>query len=260
MAEPTIGHNIGRMPTVDIEALREILAGGHEELLKRRDELIAGSARVPETIEDQETAQKLTDYIRQINAAMKAAESSRVGVKEPFMAAERAVDGFFKQISDPLETLHKRMRARLTAYQVEVERRERELRAEALRQAREAERIAREEREAHEAAIRDEATLKAAIDADARAKRAAEERAAADKAAAEKAASMTRVRGDFGAVGSLRTYMTFRDLDRTTLDLEALREHIPLDCLERAVRSFVKAGGRELQGVTIYEAKDAAVR
>jgi len=51
---------------------------------------------------------------------------------------------------------------------------------------------------------------------------------------------------------------TFKDLDRDKLDLEKLRQHIPADALDKAVRSFVKAGGRELAGCTIFDSRQHA--
>ena len=52
----------------------------------------------------------------------------------------------------------------------------------------------------------------------------------------------------------------FDEIDRASLDLEALRFHIPADGLEKAVRSFIKAGGRELRGTRIFETTAATVR
>ena len=52
----------------------------------------------------------------------------------------------------------------------------------------------------------------------------------------------------------------FDEIDRASLDLEALRFHIPADGLEKAVRSLIKAGGRELRGTRIFETTVATVR
>jgi hypothetical protein len=52
----------------------------------------------------------------------------------------------------------------------------------------------------------------------------------------------------------------FDEIDREEIDLEVLRFHIPADGLEKAVRSFIKAGGRELRGTRIYETTAAVVR
>lgn len=52
---------------------------------------------------------------------------------------------------------------------------------------------------------------------------------------------------------------TFDEYDRDALDLEALRQHLPTDAIEKAIRSFIKAGGRDLRGVRIYERQEARV-
>lgn len=62
-----------------------------------------------------------------------------------------------------------------------------------------------------------------------------------------------RTRGDYGSKATLREFWDFADLDRSALDLEALRQHLPADALEKAVRSFIRAQGRELRGVRIFK-------
>jgi Skp family chaperone for outer membrane proteins len=90
--------------------------------------------------------------------------------------------------------------------------------------------------------------------------------ALAQKRVAAKPAEFSRARGDLGAVASLRTFWDFKDLDRTALDLEALRTHLPLDALEKAVRSYIRANfapghpGVQIAGVAIYENTVSAVR
>ena len=49
-------------------------------------------------------------------------------------------------------------------------------------------------------------------------------------------------------------------LDRDALDLSTLRPFLPLDALEKAVRGFIRAGGRELKGVRIFENTATSVR
>jgi hypothetical protein len=121
------------------------------------------------------------------------------------------------------------------------------------RERQERERQARAEAEAAAQRIRDEQSLARAIAAEA-------ELDTAVREAAAKPAELSRTRGEYGAVASLRTDWTFRDLDRAELDLEMLRQHIPTDGLEKAVRSFIRAGGRTLAGVVIFEETGAVVR
>lgn len=253
-----IGDNIGVMPSAGI--LREYLADTNTKLIGRRDELIAASARIPDAIEDEGTAQNVSDFIRQCSACTKAADVARVGAKEPYLEGGRAVDGFFKLISDPLDKVKRTIEARLTLYLRAKADRERREREERERLAREEEARRRREAEEAERKLKDERSLKDAIDARKRAEMAEADRIMAEKDAAAKASDLSRTRGEFGAVSSLRTTWTFSDIDRAALDLEALRPHLPVAGLEGAIRAFIKAGGRELVGCHIFQTTDAVVR
>lgn len=259
LGTPTLaGHN---RPD-PLEILRDELEAENHELIKRKDQLLAGAGRMPETVEDDEAAGKFADMVKLVTAATKAADAARVARKEPFLEGGRAVDGFFKsRIGEPLEKAKKTIEGRLSVYLRAKAERER---AERLRQEAEARRAADEAAAAArkaEQALRDERSLEEAIAAQRRADDAKAAATAAAKAAAAKPAEMSRTRGDAGALGSLRTWWDLdpATIDRAALDLEALRQHLPVDAIEKAVRSFIKAGGRELRGVHIYERKEARV-
>ncbi len=81
-----------------------------------------------------------------------------------------------------------------------------------------------------------------------------------DKNMLSQAKKAARVRGEQGSLSTVRTEWKGDILSRDNIDLEALRQHIPLDALERAVTAFVKAGGRELRGVSIYEEDIVTIR
>lgn len=68
------------------------------------------------------------------------------------------------------------------------------------------------------------------------------------------------VRGEYGSVATLRQGWTFADLDRTKIDLEILRPHLQPEAIERALRSFIRSGGREITGATIYRQVSTVVR
>jgi hypothetical protein len=108
--------------------------------------------------------------------------------------------------------------------------------------------------------MRDQASLDAAVQAEQAAETARADLARAEQAATVKAAELSQTRGEYGSLSSLRTVWTFDGLDRDGIDLEALRQHFPSDGLEKAVRAFIKAGGRDLRGVRIFEATTAVVR
>ena len=241
-------------PPTDVDPLRDRLAEQHAALLKRRDELLAAIERAPELIEDDDLAGKMGDFSqKQIAGCLKALEGARVAEKEVFLSAGRTVDGFFQGIAGPLAKGKAIIDARRKVYLDKKAAAERAARMEAERIAREAADKAAREAAEKAAAMRKDEDLAAAVAAEdaARVARAAAEDAT--RAAAAKPAELSRVRGDYGSVSSLKQFWDFADIDRAALDLEKLREHLPQDALEKAVRSFVKAGGRELKGCRIFE-------
>ena len=103
---------------------------------------------------------------------------------------------------------------------------------------------------------------KPTIEAESAAAQAKADAVKARKAAEAKPADLSRIRGDHGSVMSLRSNWVHDEgsLDRATLDLEGLREHLPVEALHKAIRSYIKAGGRELDGVRIFEQHKTGVR
>lgn len=81
----------------------------------------------------------------------------------------------------------------------------------------------------------------------------------AARATAAKPAELGKSRGEYGGQTALKVFWEFADLDRDMLDLEALRDHLPHDALEKAVRSWINVNtgplgqGAKLTGVRIYE-------
>ena len=242
------------------EVIRERLTAENADLLSRKDELVAALERVPDKIDD-DTATRAADFIKQLTACRKDADSRRVGAKEPYLAGGRAVDGFFRPVMDALEKAKKAVEQRLTTYQREKAAEERKRREEEERQAREeAERAERAAAEAEAVAWHSEANLNSAIEAEEVARQAEADAVTAAKQADVKAADLHRTRGDLGAVASLRTYWDFEVLDIHQVPLEPIRAHLPVSAVEQAIRSFVKAGGRELPGVRIFENTSTVVR
>ena len=191
------------------------------------------------------------------------------------MHGGRTVDTFFKRLADPLDKAKATLQDRLTLYERAKAAEERQWREEAARREREeAQRLQaiadeRERRAAEELerAADTDADLDDATEAEDEARQAeAEARQAdadavvAERAANAKAAALHTTRGDYGSSSSLRTFWDFADLDRGALDLDALRLHIPLDGLEKAIRAYIKAGGREMRGVRIFKNTKSVVR
>jgi len=250
----------GNSPPDDITLLGEHLSESTEGLVKRKNDLLAAVERAPAEITDDIGAGKMADLIKLIGACMRTAETGRTSAKEPFLAASRLVDGFFKKITEPLGDAKAVIERRLTLYQrnkAEAERRERE-RLEQL--AREVAAKAAEEAAQRAATIKTDDDLDEAITAEAIAEQSAADAIEATKAATASNAEMSRSRGDLGSVASLRTEWIGEITDRATLDLETLRPHIAVDALEKAIRAYVRAGGRELRGAKIYQQSKSVVR
>lgn len=244
-----------------IDEYRERLAEQYRPLLDRRDELLGSIDRSPKSIAegDEETCGKLADLIKMVTACHKVSETSRVGEKEPHLQLGRATDGFFKGITDPLEKGKKSVEQVVTIYQrhkAETERRRREEEARQQRIEAERARLAAEEAARQAATEKD---LDEAIVADEQAKVAEADAAKAKREAEAKPAELSRSRGDFGAVASLKRRWVGELTDRDTLDLDQLRHHLPEDALVRAINAFVRAGGRSLKGADIREETYTAV-
>jgi len=249
-----IGHNRPGIPTPEV--LRELLVEECADLTKRRDDLIAAGERIPTVIETDEISGKISDFTKQVAAAIKSAESRREAAKEPALAAGRAVDGYFKTISDPLAGLKRKLQGLLDDYltkKAAEERRHREAEArtaEAERQRKEAEALAAVQAQPTAVA---EAKIDDAIQAQTKADETAQ-------AATARPSELVRVRGDFGALASLRTTWEAEIEDPDKIPLDTLRPYIARDALEKAIRGFVKVGGRELAGVRIFQKSSAVVR
>lgn len=243
-----IGHN--RPP------LKDMLRDQFTALTARVEQLLGSASRAPQSVEDDETLGKMGDLIKSITACAKNAEASRVSEKEPFLAAGREVDGFFKPLSDSLDKAKKRLEAPCGVYLRAKADAERKAREDAERVAREAaERALREAQEAE--AARRQSDSAAALDRAVAAEEAARQ---AQKAAEAKPAEMARTRGEMGSVATLRTSWDAEITDFSAIPLQEIRAFIPRDAIEKAVRAFVRAGGRELAGVRIFENSTAIVR
>lgn len=81
----------------------------------------------------------------------------------------------------------------------------------------------------------------------------------AEKGAQVKGSILSRTRGQ-GSTSSVTETWVGSVISREELDIEALREHIPMDALDKAVNAYVRAGGRELKGAIITEETKFAVR
>jgi len=233
--------------------LGDMVARETAALVARRDEFLKHCSAIPAVIDSDELDGQVNDQIAQWSRFIKDVDQWKDGTKAPILSADRLVMAAHAKLKDPIEAIKKQVNDRSTAYKRVKLERERKIREEAERQAREAAEAAAGAAAEAEKAAQDAAGLQSAINAEASARAAQEAAETARLAAEAKAADLTRSRGSYGSVSSLQTFMDFDGLDRATLNLEALRPHLSHEALEKAVRSYIKTGGRELRGVRIFE-------
>lgn len=253
----TQGHN---NPPSDKEVFLSELEGRHDGLVARRATLIEAAGRAPETIEDAETAGKAADFIKQLTAHEKAADTARTEEKAPFLERGRWIDGWFKgPVVAGIAEVKRSVTQRLTAYQRKVAEEERRRRGEEERRQREEAERARREAEERAKAAETDADLDAAIAAEEQAAQAQAEAERAERASRAAPADLSRQHSASGTVASLRTTWKCTSFSHPEVDLEALRDYLTHADIEKAIRAFVRAGGRELRGATIQEVAETRV-
>lgn len=251
-ATTAIGDN--RLPLISDDQLNR----DHAKLLADLEALAAKYADAPKEIADDKAHGLVGDLVVALRGIERRAKDSHKVEKDPFLAAGRAVDGFFNRVIERAAQLKNTLELRGRDYLKKKE--------DAAR--RERERIEREAREAADRA-RMEAEAAAAFGADEHIEQArddafdAEQAArAASEAASAKPADLTRTRSDSGRVSSLAENWQFEITEFAKIDLEALRPYLPRADLEKSIRAFVRTnkGGRPLAGVRIFDAGKANFR
>lgn len=254
------GHN--HAPTGQLlngQALRTLLEGANEAIRDRCDTLLNAEGRLP-LIDGDEAAGKVSDFIKQITATCKTADGVRISTKEPYLEGGRVVDGFFtKGITDPLMAMKRRVEAKLTRYLQDKAERERRERQERERIARAEEERARKEAAEAAAAVRTDEELDDAIAANDRSLQATAERLKAQGETNAKPADLSRTRGDYGSVASLRTAWDYEVSDLAAIPRAFLLVN------EAAVRAHIKARLKDqppaaMPGIRFFEKTSAAVR
>ena len=277
MNTPTIGDN--RPPLVSLS----LLEVDHSALVVRVAELEEKAGEQPDRIDDDVTQGRVQDVIKEIDKEVKNAEATRVAVKEPYLEAERTVDGFFKQgLMARLFTVRKKLDTVATAYLRRKADEERARRLEAERKLREEQeklRKAQREQEERERKLREQNRQKQA-DAAAEQARAAQaqreameaERMYAQQEAQAKNAELARTRSaESGSLGTLRTTWDFNIEDIDEIPPRALWPYISRDAKEKAIRAYIKANSpkdeavadrewQPLAGVQMFRKSDGVFR
>ncbi len=232
---PGIGHNSGT------------LADKHKDLVTRAEELAAAAAKVPATIEDEATQAKVGDLAKLIMAVSSKAKSAHKAEKEPHLEAGRAVDAFFLAgIVKPMDELKIGLEKKSTAFLRRREAEERERLAAIAR-------AAAEEAAKAAAAAATQEDVKTAVDLGVEAR-------IAVQAAQAPVADLVRTRGAMGSVTTARKEWFAEIEDLAAIPLDRIRSFLSVTEVERAVKAYVKAGGRELPGVRIFEDIKAGFR
>ncbi len=247
---------------MEIDELRALLEKDAADLIKRSNDLIAAFANVPLAIENDTVAGKVTDMGSMVAACWNAIEQKRKDRKEPFLAKERAVDAFFKTHLDGLTKIKSSLGGLITAYKQKLEKEERDRRAEEARKAKEeADRLAAIAAAQEKAKMPEQAaqTMEKAVEQEI----AAQEVAATVNAPIAPAAP---IRGSYGSSSSVRGTWKI-EVDKTKVDLEALRPFLGEEALQKAANQLLKtmteaekASGGTLKGARVFKSESTSFR
>ncbi len=260
-----LGHNGPPSPLTPTE-VREYLAENETAVTGRKDKLLAGVARFHEkhgTIDDDDTQAAAGDFVKQMQAHLKIIEEHRVEEKKPFLEGGRAVDTFFKALSDPLTSGLNTVRVKMTAYAKALEKKQREEAEKAAAEAAERARAAAEElaRQQQIEAERLAAEQPAPVDPETPAITIDDAIAAAQEAdrlirqAQARPADFSRTRGEYGSVSSLREHI---EIELTNIRLVP-PEFLILD-FAKAKRAAQQDPTLKIPGVLIKRDTGIAVR
>jgi len=254
LAQPSLGHNSGALDlslALDADQLLRDLRADTTALAARTEELLAAferfDARTTDGIADDEVLAKAGDFVRQLSAHISAVDSRRTVIKAPVLAAQRAIDGFFKSsLADPVDRAKAAVTRRIDDYmrrlREEAAARQRE---EAARQRAEADRMAREAEQRRSAALMD-----AAVEAEA-------------KAESAEAAPVTvaPVRSDFGTTISTRKGpWNVRITDIAKVPYPFLMVNEPVLLATARTNPEIEAGGQPIPGVEFYREIKSSIR
>lgn len=213
-------------------------------------------------VETQDQAENAALVLKDFKAKKKFAEDRRKEIVGPLNAEVKAVNDRFKVVTEPLAVADKIVRDKVGAYQAEQQRLAEIERQKAEAARREQERLAAEERakaEAEAAAARAAAQAEQDEKARAEAEKAAQEAEARAieqrKVEAQTQAEVTKAPEPTKLAGvSTRKVWKF-EIERP---LQVPREYLMVN--EKAIRSAVADGVRDIQGVRIYQDESVVVR
>ncbi len=99
---------------IDYDAISATLADANAPLLRRRDDLLAASARVPEQLDTDEDVDRARRFAGQLDETIREARKARLSDGRPFRDASATVKSFFDEIDKPLQNASRTILKRLT--------------------------------------------------------------------------------------------------------------------------------------------------
>jgi uncharacterized protein YlxW (UPF0749 family) len=235
-------------PPADADPLLDRLAETTRDLSAktRLDKLIAACERVPDELPDDAKAGDAATVYTMLDKARKAFDAQRVEETKPFLESQRKVNAHFKTFLESADDAMRGIKAKVDAY-----RRKKDAAAAAERQRLEAEARARQA----------EADKKAA-EAKTVEQQAAARRAADEAAALQKKAEATKpvVQGSYGAKASGRKVLRGTVTDHSKLPDIVMKAPKVVEAIDKTIAGLIKAGAREIAGVTITPDTETTIR
>lgn len=244
-----IGHN---NPPSDSAILAERL-NTQEAALRSTISLI----ECPQIISNEQEAGNVTDAIKYVSVLIRKIGDAHKAIKEPYLENGRVVDAWKKRLESEFEIKKLAFSKPLNAFLEMRAKEERERQIEAARRERErAERLAEEAKEHEAVGINDTASalMDAAIASEAMASH------IEDKVYTSTPSQLAKSRSIHGATASQKLVWTGEIENISAIDFNLLRKYISIDDLQKAINAFIRDGGREINGVKIYQKSQLNVR
>lgn len=231
--------------------LEDILRDRHAPLIESVEAMKKRLRALPKMIETDKDSARYIGVVVEAGKVLKAVDTARTEEVEPHLRASQEINRVFnaglRDLLAPIIAQAKSLNDNYLADKVKREREEQRKIAEALRL--EAEAAAERAKAAEDAGANREADV--SMSAAAHLEQQAD---AAEARASSSSNHLSQTVTASGAKASVSTVWVASDINRDTLDLEALRPFLSDDALEAALKNFIRAGRRSIRGANIAEA------
>lgn len=248
-----IGHN--NPPDSDIDTVRTRLDIREKAI---RDQLaLVTKTSPPESIADEKEAGDITEILKSLIVVGNDVAKAHKEVKAPYLECGNAVDAWKRGLEAELAIAKKSYEAPMKDYLDRRATAERKRQLEEAQKERErAEALAAEAAAHDNAGIADTAgeLMDEAINSEAMAER------IELNAYTAKPSALAKARSFSGASASQKLVWTGEIENLSAIDLNLLRNNFVGDAIQKAVDSFVRGGGRKLDGVNIWEKPTLSIR